>query len=116
MPKRPPHPCVPGCPTLVPSGQRRCAAHTAAEYRRQDAHRGSSHARGYGASWRARRAAWLAAHPLCEACRSDGRIAPATVVDHVQPKALGGADDETNLQSLCKPHHDAKTMRESVRR
>jgi hypothetical protein len=27
-------------------------------------------------------------------------------------KALGGADDESNLQSLCHSHHSAKTARE----
>jgi 5-methylcytosine-specific restriction endonuclease McrA len=41
--------------------------------------------------------------------------APASAseeVDHIVPKKQGGTDDESNLQSLCKPHHSAKTARE----
>jgi 5-methylcytosine-specific restriction protein A len=37
---------------------------------------------------------------------------PATDVDHVLRKAAGGADDDSNLQSLCHSHHSAKTARE----
>ena len=36
-------------------------------------------------------------------------------VDHIIPKAEGGTDDESNLQSLCKPCHAAKTDREKNR-
>lgn len=116
MPRRAGHACVPGCGAIVPAGTRRCPEHRAAEFRRQDANRGSSAARGYGARWQRRRAAWLAAHPLCVACSVHGRTTAANVVDHVIPKAHGGPDDETNLQSLCAPCHNAKTMRESVSR
>ena len=42
-------------------------------------------------------------------CARDGRITEATVVDHIIPHK--GDDnlrwDETNLQSLCQPHHDS---------
>jgi len=41
-------------------------------------------------------------------CEAQGRITLATVVDHIVPHR-GDRDlffDPTNLQSLCKPHHD----------
>ncbi len=42
----------------------------------------------------------------------DGR--PTVEVDHIIPKALGGTDERSNLQGLCRSHHSAKTMRERV--
>lgn len=40
----------------------------------------------------------------------DGRLcvlcaAPATEVDHIQPRAYGGTEDLSNLRSLCHPCH-----------
>lgn len=64
-----------------------------------------------------RRARWLEEHPLCCQCEADGRTTAATVVDHITPLWKGGADDyEANGQSLCKPHHDAKTAQEAAER
>jgi 5-methylcytosine-specific restriction endonuclease McrA len=43
-------------------------------------------------------------------------LVSATVVDHkVEIKAGGEPLDWANLQSLCKPHHDAKTGRDNAR-
>jgi 5-methylcytosine-specific restriction protein A len=53
-----------------------------------------------------KRAAWLEEHPYCVVC---GEV--ATEVDHVIPLSAGGADDESNYQSLCKTHHSVKTGR-----
>lgn len=41
-------------------------------------------------------------------CRADGRITPATVVDHIQPHRGDAALfwREANWQALCAPHHD----------
>lgn len=77
-----------------------------------DRRRGSSTARGYGRQWRKLRDTKLAADPVCEACQE----ALANEVDHRTPKAAGGTDAWSNLQSLCKPCHSAKTLRESVPR
>lgn len=64
-----------------------------------------------------RRARWLELHPLCVECTKEGRVTAATVVDHVTPLWKGGADDyEKNGQSLCDPHHDAKTAQEAAER
>jgi len=56
-----------------------------------------------------RRAMWLTMHPLCEHCMQQDRITAATEVDHRVPRFSGGADDETNLQSLCHACHVIKT-------
>lgn len=61
------------------------------------------------------RASFLARHPLCAACEKEGRVTPATIVDHVIPLAEGGADDDTNKQGLCDPHNKQKSAAEAVR-
>ncbi len=59
---------------------------SAAEVKRAlDRQRPSAARRGYGPRSRRARAAFLARHPLCAACRAQGRVVPATVVDHVMP-------------------------------
>jgi len=70
VPNRPRVPCTtPGCTGTAPGGRcDRCLTRQA---------RGSSAARGYGRTWRARRIPYLVAHPWCVLC---GR--PATVPDH----------------------------------
>jgi hypothetical protein len=60
-----------------------------------------------GEAWRIRRDEHLAAHPTCIVC---GR--KATSADHIVNLAAGGTFDGP-LQSLCAPHHGAKTLRES---
>lgn len=73
--------------------------------------RTSRHLRGYGYAWEKLRLRILARDKhLCQACKRKGRVTAANHVDHVKPKAQGGTDDEGNLQSLCAPCHDAKTI------
>ena len=90
-------------------------ARSAAEVKRTlDRQRPSAARRGYGPRWRRARAAYLARHPLCAACRAHGSLVPATIVDHVVPHR-GDQKlfwDERNWQGLCKLCHDAKTARE----
>lgn len=69
-----------------------------------------------GRAWMDRRAAWLRANPLCAHCTEQGQTIVATQVDHIIPLWNGGADDESNYQSLCVPHHDAKTAAEAKER
>jgi 5-methylcytosine-specific restriction enzyme A len=47
-------------------------------------------------------------------CQAAGRLAAATVVDHIVPHRGDPVLfwDEGNWQSQCKPCHDAKTARE----
>lgn len=69
--------------------------------------------RGYGAAWRAIRLSIIARDKQCVNCRDNGFISPIHCIDHVIPKWLGGTDSPDNLQGLCKPCHDEKTMQES---
>lgn len=79
------------------------------------AHQGSRHARGYGAAWVKLRATILARdNYLCQPCQREGRITPATQVDHIIQKAKGGGDDHGNLQSICAACHDAKSALEAM--
>lgn len=108
MPMTPRRPCrFPGCPNLCDSGVY-CRDHL--QYS-TDRIRGGADARGYDSAWRKARKAYLEEHPLCEECRKNGKLTPASVIDHIIPhrgdKKLFW--DETNWQSLCKDCHDKKT-------
>ena len=74
--------------------------------------RSASSRRGYGRRWRRLRSWYLSAHPLCVQYVRDGELRPATEVDHIVPRRLGGTDEVENLQGLCKRHHSQKTARE----
>jgi 5-methylcytosine-specific restriction protein A len=64
-----------------------------------------------------RRARWLSLHPLCVECEKAGRVKVGEVVDHITPLWKGGQDDyETNGQTLCHEHHDAKSLIEAGER
>lgn len=52
---------------------------------------------------------------LCQPCRRDGRVTPATEVDHIVPKAEGGTDSHDNLQAICTACHREKTQQEATR-
>jgi len=77
----------------------------------------SRHARGYGAEHDAIRKVVLIEEPWCRQCIKDGVSPPRRTIyaDHIVAKAEGGRADRGNYQGLCKPHHDAKTARESAR-
>lgn len=46
---------------------------------------------------------------LCEMCLRDGITRAADVVDHIQPLAKDGSDEDSNTRNLCDPHHDLVT-------
>lgn len=68
-----------------------------------------------GRRLQARRADLFRRKPMCEMCEATGRVTVATIRDHRIPLAEGGADDETNEQSLCEDCHAIKTKAESAR-
>lgn len=65
------------------------------------------------AQWRGVRKRRLESHPLCEVCKSNDMITPATEVHHITPcETARTVDDmrklmfnEDNLQSLCHKCH-----------
>ena len=100
---------------IKPPVHRPVGVPSAAEVKRElERQRPSAARRGYGPRWRKARAVFLARHPLCAACRTQGRVVQATVVDHLVPHR--GRQilfwDESNWAPSCKPCHDRKTARE----
>jgi len=58
----------------------------------------------------------LAKEPLCREHMKESIAVVATNVDHVVPRAMGGGDEETNLQSLCDEHKKLKDKEERMLR
>jgi len=107
MPFKPLGPCsFTNCPRRAVAGGR-CELHQRPPQQRLPDRRASAASRGYDRSWQKLRAAHLKLEPNCRMCG-----APGSHVDHILPKAKGGPDDETNLQTLCAAHHSMKTARE----
>lgn len=69
-----------------------------------------------GRKWMTIRARWLRHHPLCARCAERGQVTEATQVDHITPLFKGGADHESNYQSLCDPCHEQKTREDMGQR
>ena len=111
-----------GCDELVTFGY--CEKHRAEyEARERDktklleSNRKSASERGYDSRWQKARRTYLAHHPLCAECQRQGKLTPATVVDHIVPHK-GDRHlfwDKSNWQSLCKSCHDSKTAKEDGR-
>lgn len=76
--------------------------------------RESSTQRGYGYRWQQTRAGYLAKHPLCVHCKREGRVEPATDLDHITPHKGDQTLfwDRGNWQGLCRMHHSRKTASE----
>jgi 5-methylcytosine-specific restriction protein A len=98
--------------------ERYCPAHARQETRRYDQERGSAASRGYSSRWRAYRQMFLRAHPLCEICESEGKLTPASDVDHRQAVSGPGDPlfwDPANHRALCHACHSRKTAMEDGR-
>lgn len=74
--------------------------------------RSSATIRGYNSEWQVIRKSVLAVEPFCRSCAANGLGVPATHVDHIKPKSLGGTNDRSNLQPLCQRCHLSKSGRE----
>ncbi|EQB1168653.1 HNH endonuclease signature motif containing protein [Enterococcus faecalis] len=53
---------------------------------------------------------------LCRECLRNERYTPTETVGHIKPKAHGGTDDLSNLESICRDCHKAKTARDRLNR
>lgn len=108
MPYKLRSPCrYPGCPNLCDKG---CYCQEHQQFT-ADRRRGNASARGYDGAWRTAREQYLRKNPLCVECLREGKLTPATVVDHVvphrgDPKLFW---DKTNWQALCSGCHNRKT-------
>lgn len=105
MPGKPLKVCTyPGCTELTTN--RRCERHSQVHRKEVDSRRGTPDERGYGTRWRQLRLGALRRDfYLCRICGNK-----ATDVDHIIPRARGGKDELSNLQSLCHPCHSRKTV------
>ena len=106
MPTKPKKPCKhPGCPRLT--NDHYCDQH--AKLHIKD--RANAFKRGYNSQWQKARKCFLLKNPFCLECQQEGKLKPATVVDHINPHR--GDEklfwDESNWQPLCKRCHDKKT-------
>lgn len=81
----------------------------------------SRQSRGYGPAWdRVRKLVLIRDCGLCQVCRKKGMGIFATEVDHIISKAKAATmrwskdriDAESNLQAICKPCHEVKTLEE----
>ncbi|WP_150681124.1 HNH endonuclease [Pandoraea pneumonica] len=124
MPSSAPRPCrEPNCRALVRDGSAYCDKHKrVARGSFADRERGTRQQRGYGAGWEAKRQRVFARDKwLCQECLRAGVIKPvgdtpySAWCDHIVAKAEGGTDDDTNLQTLCRSCHAAKTDAEKQR-
>ena len=112
MARKPLRPCrKPGCPALTREGY--CPAHKPKGTKRQGSE--EWHWMYTTRQWREElRPAQLLREPFCRVCAKQGIRTRATVVDHRTPHRGNWTlfIDPGNHQSLCKHHHDQKTMRE----
>jgi hypothetical protein len=65
----------------------------------------------YGRRWRKRRKLFLRSNPLCVMCSAKGRLAAATVADHIIPHKGDPELFRGELQALCQPCHDQDKKR-----
>ncbi len=110
MPYKPKRPCsYPGCGRLTDG--RYCDGHRQIAERQYNQYlRDSDTNKRYGRAWKKTRARFLLRHPLCEQCRSEGRLTAAEEVHHILPLVSGGTNDEGNLMALCKSCHSKITI------
>lgn len=106
MPYAAPRPCPkPGCTELIRGKQRYCVEHGRIVEQEKPA-------RIRGRRLQERNARLFRGSPLCVRCQEQGVVRPVAEWDHRIPLELGGADDESNIDGLCKEHHDMKTAEE----
>ena len=108
MPWRIKHSCSwQGCGALIEYNERYCKKHKKLNNILINIKR--NNIRQYWSSWEWRkiRNEFLRKNSICAICGNE-----AAEVDHIVPVRLGGTNDESNLQALCKSCHSRKTAKE----
>lgn len=114
MPKLPPRNCcVPGCTLNAIAGKGRCVNHIR---KMQTEYREKTNAMYKTGRWGEKRRKHLDREPLCRICAQQGKMTPATEVDHIIPHKGDWKlfYDDSNLQSLCHKCHSRKTALENA--
>jgi 5-methylcytosine-specific restriction protein A len=113
------------CPNVVQGEAKFCqecapaaAAAKAERQREYNAKRGSARRLGYTHHWEKVSKFFLARHPLCMQCESEGRLTQATEVHHIVPRREDPTlfFDANNLCALCKRCHSSATSKENAAR
>lgn len=65
----------------------------------------------YGRKWKAFRLSYLKVNPLCQDCKAEDIVRPATEVHHLAKVKDDPSRqyEHDNLMPLCKRHHSART-------
>ena len=88
-----------GCSNLTRG--RYCEKHAKQEAKRYNQYdRAPDSGKRYGRAWERIRAVFLSAYPLCQLCKQDGRLTPATLVHHKVKITDGGKT--TGI--ICRPY------------
>ncbi|MCL2577969.1 MAG: HNH endonuclease [Defluviitaleaceae bacterium] len=105
MPFKPRKPCAhPGCRELT-SG-RFCETHAKEVMKRYNQYSRDPNAnKRYGRRWKRIQAAYISVNPLCEICKGESKLVPATTVHHKIKLTDGGTNAKENLQALCASCH-----------
>lgn len=117
MPNQVPYPCRNRkCPELTTEGY--CAACKKQNNKQYEKTERDKEAKAFynTQAWRKLSTDIRKKEPLCRECKKEGRVKPATMVDHIIPISKGGAKlDRNNCQPLCWSHHSKKSAQEGSR-
>lgn len=115
MPPKAKRPCrVPMCPGKTNDNHGYCSAHALLAIGWNNPRRGTAEQRGYGWEWRKLAQSILQRDRyMCQCEKCGGKHFPASEVDHILPKSLGGTDDPGNLRAINRDCHKSKTQCEA---
>ena len=102
-------------PSMPPKACGTCGKAGCAEHKPKPWQQTADYKRVSGRRLQRARAELFGREPLCRECSKTGRVALASIRDHIRPLAEGGTDDDGNIQPLCGPCSDVKTAGESRR-